>query len=274
MKFRVLGPLEVVDHGAVVQLPSGKAKLLLAALLVDAGHVVSTDRLYEVLWGAEPPDTASNTLQTYVNHLRNALEPGRARRQPSRFVLMKAPGYVLAAAPEDIDAGRFERLVSEGRRRLHEPREAAATLRQALDLWRGEALADFTFEPFAQAEITRLSELRLAVLEDRIRADLALGGHAQLCGELAQLVARHPLREQLWGHLMVALYRCGRQAEALRAFTQLRETLGEQLGISPSPALARLEEAMLLQKPELDWPPAPPVSSAAAYRDAVTLDQP
>lgn len=274
MEFRILGPLEVVDGDAVVPLPSGKAKLLLAALLVDAGRLVSTDRLFEVLWGDQPPETAANTLQTYVNHLRNALEPDRTRRQPSRFLVMKPPGYVLAAEPEQIDAGRFERLAADGRRRMHEPHEAAATLRQALALWRGDALGDFTFETFAQAEITRLAELRLAALEARIEADLALGAHAQLCGELAQLVVQHPLREQLWGHLMVALYRCGRQAEALRAFAQLRDTLGEQLGIVPSPALARLEEAMLLQRPELDWPPAAPVSSSTAFRGAIDLDPP
>lgn len=274
MEFRVLGPLEVLDGDAVVPLPGGKAKLLLAALLVDAGRVVSTDRLYEVLWGEVPPETAANTLQTYVNHLRNALEPGRARRQPSRFVVMNGPGYVLAAGPEQIDAGRFERLADEGRRRRHEPAEAAAILRRALGLWRGDPLADFGFETFAQAEITRLTELHLAALEDRIQADLALGGHARLCGELAQLVAQHPLREQLWGHLMVALYRCGRQAEALRAFTRLRDTLGDQLGIVPSPALARLEEAMLLQKPELDWPPAASIPSTGAFGGAVDLDPP
>ena len=274
MEFRILGSLEVVDGDAVVSLPSGKAKLLLAALLVDAGRVVSTDRLYEVLWGEQPPETAANTLQTYVNHLRNALEPGRARRQPSRFVVMKGPGYVLTAEPEQIDARRFERLVGDGRRRLHDPGEAAATLRRALELWRGDAMADFSFETFAQAEITRLTELRLGAVEDRIQADLALGGHAQLCGELAQLVAQHPLREQLWGHLMVALYRCGRQAEALRAFAQLRDTLGHQLGILPSPALTRLEEAMLLQKPELDWPPAAPIPSTGAFGGAIDVDPP
>ena len=134
------------------------------------------------------------------------------------------------------------------------PHAAAALLRAALSLWRGEPLADFTFEPFAQSEISRLTELRLTALEDRIEAELALGGHAALCGELARLVCEHPFRERLSGQLMVALYRCGRQAEALRVYADLRETLVEQLGVDPSPALVRLEEAILRQEPELDWP--------------------
>ena len=206
---------------------------------------------------AEPPDTAANTLQTYVSHLRRSLEPDRTPREPSRLLITREPGYLLAVEPDQIDAVRFERLVREARLVLGTaPDTAVALLRTALSLWRGEPLADFTFEPFAQSEITRLAELQIAAIEDRIEAELALGGHAALCGELAQLVREHPLRERLSGQLMVALYRCGRQAEALRAYRDLRATLAEQLGIDPSPALGRLEEAILQQRPSLNWPPA------------------
>ena len=218
MEIRILGPLEVVADGDPVDLPSGKARLLLAALVVHANQALSTDRLFEFLWRGQPPDSAANTLQTYVSHLRRSLEPERTPRQLSRLVITREPGYLLAVDRDQIDAGRFERLVGEARLVLGSaPEEAAALLHTALSLWRGEPLADFTFEPFAQSVITRLTELRLTALEDRVEAELALGRHAALCGELAQLAHEHPLRERLSGQLMVALYRCGRQAEALRA---------------------------------------------------------
>ncbi len=256
MEIRVLGPLEVVIDGRPVELPSAKARLVLAALVVRANEVVSTDRLFEVLWGARPPDSAANTLQTYVAHLRGALEPDRARRTVGQVLVTRHPGYMLAIEPNGIDAVCFERLAEQGRRELATaPADAARALRTALTLWRGEALADFTFEPFAQADITRLTELRLSALEDRIGADLSLGEHSGLVGELAQLASEHPLRERLAGQLMVALYRSGRQADALRAYSRLRETLVEQLGIEPNPTLARLEQAILDQRPDLDWSP-------------------
>jgi DNA-binding SARP family transcriptional activator len=264
MEIRILGPLEVVAEGAPVDLRTGKARLLLAALVLHANQVVSTDRLIEFLWHGQPPDSAANTLQTYISHLRRSLEPARTPRQPSRLLITREPGYLLAVDRDDIDAVRFERLVGQARLVLGSaPEQAAALLQTALSLWRGEPLADFTFEPFAQAEITRLTELRLTALEDRIDAELALGRHAALCGELARLVGEHPLRERLSGQLMIALYRCGRQAEALGAHADLRETLVEQLGIDPNPALGRLQAAILRQDPELDWPgastgPAPP----------------
>lgn len=266
MEIRVLGPLEVVIDGRPADLPTAKARLLLAALAVCANEVVSTDRLFEVLWGAEPPKTSANTLQTYVAHLRAALEPDRARREASKVLVTRDPGYLLAVEPDGIDAARFERLADQGRRELATaPADAAVTLRTALSLWRGEALTDFTFEPFAQAHVTRLTELRLAALEDRIGADLSLGEHRALAGELAQLVGEHPLRERLCGQLMVSLYRSGRQADALRAFGRLREALVEQLGIEPNPTLARLEQAILEQRADLDWSPieAEPVPHAA-----------
>ena len=255
MEIRILGPLEVVAGGDPVDLPSGKARLLLAALVVHANQVVSTDRLFEFLWQGQPPESAANTLQTYVSHLRRSLEPDRTPRQRSRLLITREPGYLLAVDRDQIDGVRFEELAGQARLVLDsEPEKAAALLQTALSLWRGEPLADFTFEPFAQSEITRLTELRLSALEDRIEAELALGRHAAWCGELARLVGEHPLRERLSGQLMVALYRCGRQAEALRAYADLRETLVEQLGIDPSPALSQLQAAILRQDPELDRP--------------------
>jgi DNA-binding SARP family transcriptional activator len=275
MEIRILGPLEVVAAGDPVDLPSGKARLLLAALVVHANQVVSTDRLFEFLWRGQPPESAANTLQTYVSHLRRGLEPDRMPRRQSRLVVTRKPGYLLAVDRDQIDAVRFERLVGEARLVLGSaPDKAAALLHTALSLWRGEALADFTFEPFAQSEITRLTDLRLTALEDRIEAELALGGHTALCSELAQLAREHPLRERLSSQLMVALYRCGRQAEALRAYADLRATLVEQLGIDPSPALGRLQEAILRQDPELEWPwaskspvPAPGPVALATVED-------
>jgi DNA-binding SARP family transcriptional activator len=275
MEIRILGPLEVVAGGDPVDLPGGKARLLLAALAVHANRVVSTDRLFEFLWHGQPPDSAANTLQTYVAHLRRALEPGRAPRQRSRLLLTREPGYLLAVDPDQIDAVRFERLVGEARQVLGgAPGEAAALLHGALSLWRGEPLADFAFEPFAQAEIFRLGELRLAALEDRIAAELALGRHAALVGELAQLARDHPLRERLSGLLMVALYRCGRQAEALGAYADLRATLVGQLGIDPSPALGRLQEAILRQDRELDWPGASTGPLPAATAPDAPVERP
>ena len=277
MEIRVLGALEVADDGRSIELPSAKACLVLASLVVRANEVVSTDRLFEVLWGSQPPETATNTLQTYVAHLRSALEPHRARREPGRLLITRPPGYVLAIEPDGIDAVRFERLARQGRSELAtSPSDATRTLRAALDLWRGEALADFTFEPFAQADITRLTELKLSTLEDRIGADLSLGDHRALTGELAQLTQEHPLRERLAGQYMVALYRSGRQAEALRAYRRLRETLVEQLGIQPNPTLVRLEQAILEQRQDLDWspieaeslPPAAPIRLTVGRSDA------
>ena len=273
MEIRVLGPLAVVDDGRPVELPSAKACLVLASLVVRVNEVVSTDRLFEVLWGAQPPETATNTLQTYVAHLRSALEPHRARREPGRLLVTRPPGYVLAIEPDGIDAVRFERLARQGRSELAtSPSDATRTLRAALDLWRGEALADFSFEPFAQADITRLTELKLSALEDRIGADLSLGDHRALTGELAQLTQEHPLRERLAGQYMVALYRSGRQADALRAYRRLRETLVEQLGIEPNPTLVRLEQAILEQQQDLEWSPleAEPLPSAQPTRLTVS----
>ena len=265
MEFGILGPLEVHHRGVRLAVRGHKVRTLLAALVVHAGRVLSRDRLLEILWGPQPPEAAPATLQSHVAHLRSALEPGR-KRSDAGIVVTRDPGYVLDVDPAtDVDAGRFERLTTEGRQALlsGDADEASIQLRRALALWRGEALVEFTFEPFAQLEIARLTELRLAALEDRVDADLTLGEHGKLVTELRSLVTEHPLRERFWGQLMLALYRSGRQADALRAYGELRGILGDQLGIEPGPELARLEECILLQKPELDLPHAAPRRSRA-----------
>ncbi|MGH3870324.1 MAG: BTAD domain-containing putative transcriptional regulator [Pseudonocardiaceae bacterium] len=256
MEFIVLGPLEVLDQHRRIEVSSTKERLLLAVLVVHANQLVSAERLIEVLWGAEPPATAANTLQTHVSHLRRALEPDRAPRAQDGVLRTRRQGYLLAAAPDAIDAVRFERLARAGRDALPaDPERAAETLNRALALWRGEPLGEFRFELFAQAEITRLVELHSIVLEDRAEAELALGRHAALCSELTRAVTEYPLRERLWSQLIRAMYRCGRQADALGAYARLREQLKEQLGIDPSPQLVRLHEAVLAQLPDLDWRP-------------------
>ena len=237
MEFQILGPLEVRDDVAGVALGTGKQqRALLAILLIHANELVASDRLIEELW-PEPPRTAANALQVYVGKLRRALEPARERGDPAELLLTQSPGYVLRIGPDDLDAHRFERLLTEGRkeRESSDYATAAARLGEALELWRGPALADFTYDPFAQAEIARLEELRLDAIEERIDVDLALGNAGDLIGELQPLVKDHPLRERLSGQLMLALYRSGRQADALEAYRQTREVLDEQLGLTPSP---------------------------------------
>ena len=257
MDIEILGPLRVLDGARPVELPSRQVRLLLTALTLQANKVVSTDRLYEILWGDRLPDSAANTLQTYVNHLRNAFEPDRPSRQPGRFVHTRPPGYVLTIEPDRIDADRFAALAARGHVELETaPDKAAVTLRDALALWRGDALAEVSFEPFAQCDIARLNELRLTALEDRIAADLALGAHTALAGELAQLALENPLRERLHAQLMTTLYRCGRQADALSVADELRRRLRDQLGLDPSPEIARLTEAILRQDALLE--PTPP----------------
>ena len=255
MEFRILGPLEVVDdEQRRIRLPGPKTRALLAELLINANQVVSVDRLVEAVWGEDAPETAAKTLQTYVLQLRKAVEPGRAPGTTGEVLLTRDSGYLLAVQPEQVDALRFQCLVEEGREALSasEPERAAAALAAGLALWRGPALADVASGSLAQPEAIRLEELRLAALEDRIEADLAVG-RRELVGELEQLVARHPLRERLWGQLMVALYRSGRQADALRAFQRARAVLIDELGIEPGPELRRLEAAVLAQDPALDF---------------------
>jgi DNA-binding SARP family transcriptional activator len=258
VEFAILGPLEVRGQDRQIEVSSAMERRLLAVLVVHANEVVSINRLMEALWGAKPPATAANTLQTYVSHLRRALEPDRQPRANGCILRTHGRGYELVVAPEAVDAARFERLAREGRDALaSDPGQAAETLRAALGLWRGEPLDEFGSEFFAQAEIARLSELRAVAVEDRVEADLALGRHMALCSELSRAVTEQPLRERLCSQLIRALYRCRRQADALAVYTRLRAQLAEQLGIEPSLELVRLHEAVLTQCPDLDWSPPP-----------------
>jgi DNA-binding SARP family transcriptional activator len=251
LEFRVLGPLEVIDGDRPLPLGTGQQRTLFAMLLLHANEVVSSDRLIDALWGATPAPTAAKTVQVYVSRLRKELGDGR--------VVTRAPGYALQLDRSELDLARFEQLVGEAQR--SDPERAADVLRRALALWRGPALADLTYESFAQPEIARLEELRWAALEQRIDADLAVGRHAELVGELGALIAEHPLRERLRGQLMLALYRSGRQAEALSAYRQAQRELAEQLGLDPSEELQRLEQAILRQDRALDAAPAATVEA-------------
>jgi predicted ATPase/DNA-binding SARP family transcriptional activator/class 3 adenylate cyclase len=258
----VLGPLEVLDGERRVPLGSSKQRLLLATLLVHANEVVSVDRLTDILWGDDQPVDAVATLQTYVSRLRASLEPATDRRAEDRAptLLTRPPGYLLQTREDEVDAASFERLLAEGQQlaAADEPAAAAQVLDEALARWRGHAFAEFAFDEFAQAEAARLEELRRVALNERVEANLRLGRHAELIGELEAIVAADPLRDQSRGQLMLALYRSGRQAEALRAYQDLRRDLGAELGIEPSPALRELEAAIVRQEPWLDWTPRPP----------------
>ena len=264
LDVRVLGPLEALRDGQIVPLGGAKPRALLAALALDPGRVVSVDRLVENLWPGEPPDTAAHAVQVYVSQLRSALG--------STAIARRGPGYAFEVDPECVDAHRFARLADDGRAALHvgDFTAAGAALRDALDLWRGPALADFLYEPFAQVDIARLEDLRIAALEDRIEADLAVGRHADLVAELESLVDAHPLRERPRAQLMLALYRSGRQADALAAYRRARDTLVEELGIEPGPALRELEAAILRQDETL-LPDAAAVAPAMQFRRLVTI---
>jgi DNA-binding SARP family transcriptional activator len=224
-------------------------------LLLEANRVVSMDRLAEDLWDGQPPEGWVTTLQTYVFHLRRVLDPDRARRVAGDVLLTRGRGYLLRVNREHLDAALFEDGFTAGRAALDTGQyaEAAGTLREALDLWRGQVLADLADYAFTRPEAARLGELRLAALEARIDADLALGRHDTLTAELEHLVAEHPLRERLHGQLMLALYRCGRQAEALAAYQRARDLLADQLGIDPGEPLQRLHLSVLAHDPALDW---------------------
>jgi DNA-binding SARP family transcriptional activator len=242
MDFRFLGPLEVFEDSRPLPLGGIKQRSVLAILLMHANELVTTDRLIDEIWGGMPPAKASKNIQVQVSRLRKVLDAGRLTTGPG--------GYVLHLDPDESDLARFERLTAEAARTG--PESAASKLREALALWRGPALADLAYEGFAQPEIARLEEMRLAVLAQRIDADLALGRHAELVGELEALVARHPLQERLRYRLMLALYRSARQAEALEAYALARRELSEQLGLEPSEQLKQLQQAILRQDPELD----------------------
>jgi DNA-binding SARP family transcriptional activator len=277
MEFRILGPTEVLDGGRRVPLPSGRGRALLALLVLHAGEPVSADRLIDELWGERPPPTARTVVHGLVSRLRRVLEPGRAKAR-SGLLQTSGSGYRFAIEPHAVDAHRFKRLIDESRGAPAEVR--AAKLSAALSLWRGPALADFVYEPFAQRAITALEELRIEATEDRIEADLALGRAAALVPELEQLIQDHPFRERLRGSLMLGLYRSGRQADALQAYRDARSLLVEELALEPGPALRDLETAILRQDPALDvpstdrtWtgPPGSPGSWLPRERRTVTV---
>ena len=265
LEYRLLGPLEVAGD-RVVQLGGPKQRATLALLLLNPNRVVPVDRLADDLYAGAAPVTALKQVQRQISELRKALGSTSA-------IETRSPGYTIRLAPEQLDLTVFERLTAEALD-AHEPEQAADLLRRALGLWRGPPLADLTYEPFARAPIERLEELRLAALERRIEADLALGRHAELVGELEELLVDHPLREQLREQLMLALYRSGRQAEALHAYRRARELLVREFGIEPAPALQQLERRILVQDPALDVPPAAPRrlgTSVAADRSVLVV---
>ena len=247
MKFRILGPLEVTDSRGVVRLGGAKPRALLAALLVNANRPVSAERLANALWGEDAPSATVRTVRVHVSRLRKALGDGD--------VLATTPvGYRLRVRPGELDADRFRELVEEGRRALDagQGAHAAALLREALNLWRGPALQDVAYEPFAQSEIARLEEQRLSALETRVEADLAAGHHGELLAELQGLVSGFPARERLAEQLMLALYRCGRQGEALDVYGRTRAFLVSELGLEPGPALKAMHRRILEQATSLD----------------------
>jgi YVTN family beta-propeller protein len=257
--FRILGPLEVSDHGHELAIAGSKQRAVLAILLLHANEVVSSDRLIEQLWGERPPPTAAKSLQVHVSRLRRSLDYGAPKGSDS-LIVTRGGGYLVRIEPNELDLERFRTLMKEGTRALADgvPERATQLLGEALELWRGAPLADFAYESFAQPEIAQLEELRLTAVEVRIEAELALGRHAQTIAELESLVDRHPFRERLWAQLMLALYRSGRQAEALHAYQKARRALVDELGIEPGEELRGLERAILDQDPTLGGRGPPP----------------
>jgi DNA-binding SARP family transcriptional activator len=238
VEFRILGPLEAVAEGRSLALGGAKQRAVLALLLLEAGRVVSTDRLMDALWSGEPPPTATASLQNFVSQLRRSLGAEAIETRP--------PGYLVRVEAGQLDLANVRRLVDEAR--ASDPLRRARLLEDALALWRGEPLAELSYEAFAQGEIARLAEFRLALQEERAEAELALGRHGELVQDLEALVRENPLRERLRGQLMLALYRSGRQAEALEVYRLGRKALVDTLGIEPSPLLQQLHGSILRQE--------------------------
>jgi DNA-binding SARP family transcriptional activator len=262
VEFAILGPLEVRQAGRPVRIPGAKERALLVLLLLHANESVHVDRLIDDLWSGSPPATARKSIQVRVAALRKVL--------PRGVVQTEGAGYAIRTVRDELDLHRFERLVAAGREALDDarPRDAEAALDEALALWRGSALADFRFESFAQPAIARLEEVHLSAVELRMDAALALGRSADAVAELEELVVAHPLRERLRGQLMLALYREGRQADALEVYRRTRALLVSELGIEPGPALQQLERRILEQDSSLEQRPAEPERSIlVALRD-------
>src|SRR6516164_8143835 len=257
LDFGLLGSFRVELDGQQADLGPRLQRALLAILVVEAGHVVPVDRLIDLLWRDEPPAAAIASVQAYVSQLRRVLEPGRPARAPAQVLVTQDPGYVLRITDGQVDALRFQALARKAHNDLADgqPAAAAAGLEGALALWRGAPLAEFAAEPWAVPLVARLTEAHDLATEDRIDASLAVGGHARAAADLEAMVEARPLRERRWGQLIVATYRCGRQADALRAYQRCRTVMAE-LGLEPGPELRRLEAAVLAQDPSLDWHPA------------------
>ncbi|MGD0747539.1 MAG: BTAD domain-containing putative transcriptional regulator [Acidimicrobiales bacterium] len=267
LEVRVLGPVEVACHGRIVDIGGVKARALVARLLIDRGLVVSVDRLVDSLWGDHDGVGAEIALRSTISRVRKRLRDAGA---PENLIVTRAPGYVLDVSAEVTDVQRFEQLVAEGRRQLsrRRPSEATRLLKEAQSLWRGQAYSEVRDEPFARAEARRLEELLLAATEARIDAELTAGRHESLIGELESLTSVHPMRERLWSQRMLALYRCGRQAEALRVFQDLRSILVAELGIDPGHDVTWMEHAILTQEPGLDFPVPPESETEAVEQDS------
>jgi predicted ATPase/DNA-binding SARP family transcriptional activator len=267
LRVGVLGPLEIRDDDRVVDISGTKQRAVLALLATNAGRVVSADRLIEELWGDEAPVDAANALQHHISRLRRALG--------SDHVVARAPGYALELDEEAVDAIAFERLTAEGRAALSagDAQRAAVALREALSLWRGEPLAEFADQQWSVAEAGHLERLREDALEDRVEADLAIGRHAEVVPELETIVEDHPFRERAWGNLMLALYRAGRQADALDAYRRARDALADVHGLDPGPELQRLEARILAQDPTLSAH-EPPVAERPAERTPGNIPAP
>ena len=247
LTFGVLGTVEARRDDVPLLIGGAKQRILLAVLALDRAHLVSADRLVDSIWGENVPATALNTLQVYASNLRRALGADAAVLRYQR------PGYLLDVDPQAVDLGRFEALISQARadRRTGDLAQASRAYTSALAQWRGPALADLAEEPFAAGTIVRLESERLTAREEQAEVELALGRHSDLIGPLQRLVVEHPLRERTYGLLMLALYRAGRQAEALQAYRDVREQLADQLGLDPGPELRELEASILAQSPTL-----------------------
>jgi DNA-binding SARP family transcriptional activator len=269
VQIALLGPVSLLDSGGqTVPLGGPRQRAVLAMLALNVGHVVSVDRLIREIWQDEPPAAAAQGLQSYVSRLRRILSadaPGRVARSPAS-IRSRPPGWLLEMNADDIDAVRFTRLMTEGRALLtaQRPRAAHLRLRAALDLWRGPVLADLDTSSFAVAETTRLEELRLSALDDLLEVQLALGDAVGCASTARGVVQEHPYRERAWKSLVLALYRDSRQAEALQTYSRMRELLADELGIDPSPELARLHDQLLQQDPALQWRPAPETDDPVA----------
>ncbi len=254
IEFLMLGPLEARRAGRPLRLGSIKHRMLLAKLLLHANQVISTDELIDTVWGEQPPPTVRQSLQNHVAALRRVIEQAGTPAGQPRTLLTRDPGYLLQVDPDQIDLHRFRLMVDQGRAALEGGERWTATklLHEAVALWRGPVLADVVAAGVSWPELAGIDELEIGAIEARIEADLVAGRHAELIGELESLIRLHPLREHLHGQMMLALYRSGRQADALGAYRHARRTLVDELGIEPSVRLQRLEQAILAQDPALE----------------------